>query len=338
MVRRINVEVKKNSFINWIETARGIGILLVVFGHAIADIIPNDPVLHNIFVFIYSFHMPLFFFISGYVGIGGLNNYHFSEKLNYWIKRFKRLMIPYCFIGILYIPVKIVLAKFTTSPIVLSEVIIRFLGGDNPNGQLWTLYALFIESVLITFFSKKNGGYYRNALFGISVIIALTSTILPTSVIQNIMLEFFFYSIGCICRKEKLFSKNFSLFIPISTFLFLVTVNCLTTINGNNPLKLLTGLLGIVCVLTTCIHFEKANMRVINIVGKYGMDIYMLANFVQVAVRIFYKLIPSLNIYLVLFASFVCGITIPIIISKFIIRKSNLLSILVLGERKKVML
>ena len=39
-----------------VDIAKGIGILLVVYGH-----------LHNpINTFIYAFHMPLFFFLSGF--------------------------------------------------------------------------------------------------------------------------------------------------------------------------------------------------------------------------------------------------------------------------------
>ena len=46
--------------IEYIDIARGIGILLVVMGH-------NDFSLISPFLFklIYSFHMPLFFFMSG---------------------------------------------------------------------------------------------------------------------------------------------------------------------------------------------------------------------------------------------------------------------------------
>ncbi|MCI7040909.1 MAG: acyltransferase family protein [Lachnospiraceae bacterium] len=43
--------------INWIDVVRGIGILLVILGHC------QNPLFYLIF---YAFHMPLFFFISGY--------------------------------------------------------------------------------------------------------------------------------------------------------------------------------------------------------------------------------------------------------------------------------
>ncbi len=45
--------------VQWIDTVKGIGILLMVIGHA-----GNIPIAK---LWIYSFHMPLFFIISGYV-------------------------------------------------------------------------------------------------------------------------------------------------------------------------------------------------------------------------------------------------------------------------------
>lgn len=55
----------------WPGVAMGIGILLVVYGHAARGLeragLPIDP---DIFSFVdavsYAFHMPLFFFVSGY--------------------------------------------------------------------------------------------------------------------------------------------------------------------------------------------------------------------------------------------------------------------------------
>ena len=43
--------------IDFIDVAKGIAIFLVVYGHTYDG--------RNLHLFIYSFHMPLFFFISG---------------------------------------------------------------------------------------------------------------------------------------------------------------------------------------------------------------------------------------------------------------------------------
>lgn len=58
----------------WPDIAKGIGILLVVYGHVARGIekagLPIDPVFFKtVDVLIYAFHMPLFFFVSGYLRI-----------------------------------------------------------------------------------------------------------------------------------------------------------------------------------------------------------------------------------------------------------------------------
>lgn len=67
-----------NYRLDWVDKAKGIGILLVIYGH-------NYPFAES---YIYGFHMPLFFFISGM--------FH-PDKIDYNSikKRFKSLIIPY---------------------------------------------------------------------------------------------------------------------------------------------------------------------------------------------------------------------------------------------------
>ena len=50
--------MEEESRIRWLDAARGYGILLVIFAHV------DYSFLRGI---IYTFHMPLFFFLSGYV-------------------------------------------------------------------------------------------------------------------------------------------------------------------------------------------------------------------------------------------------------------------------------
>lgn len=58
------------SRIVWLDSAKGLGIILVVFGHALGGLI-DSPIASDIgtfrtaFFVIYTFHMPLFFLLSG---------------------------------------------------------------------------------------------------------------------------------------------------------------------------------------------------------------------------------------------------------------------------------
>lgn len=74
---------KANGRIAWIDTAKGLGIMLVMFGHNYLD---------GKFVFwLDSFHMPLFFFLSGCT-------FNRNESFKpFLIKRIKGLVIPYVF-------------------------------------------------------------------------------------------------------------------------------------------------------------------------------------------------------------------------------------------------
>ena len=70
----VNVMKKRNEFI---DILKGYAIILVVLGHSLqygCGLLPNNQFFsNNIFKIIYTFHMPLFVLISGYL-------FYFSEK------------------------------------------------------------------------------------------------------------------------------------------------------------------------------------------------------------------------------------------------------------------
>lgn len=71
-----------------IDIGKGIAIILVVVGHIIQHGSHNnfDYLEHDLFKVIYSFHMPLFIFLSGFVSAIGVK----KQKLNGLIlKKFK---------------------------------------------------------------------------------------------------------------------------------------------------------------------------------------------------------------------------------------------------------
>ena len=72
--------------ISWIDTARGLGLLAVFIGHLNAFYAT---------AWVYTFHMPLFFFLSGLL-YSGCKKYTFIQFA--W-RRFKSLVIPYFTLG-----------------------------------------------------------------------------------------------------------------------------------------------------------------------------------------------------------------------------------------------
>lgn len=82
--------------IAWIDDLKGLGIVLVVVGHAVATVklfvgdAEAGVLLDSVFSYIYSFHVPLFFFLSGLTYSCGDKGFFAFAKKKFW-----RLMIPY---------------------------------------------------------------------------------------------------------------------------------------------------------------------------------------------------------------------------------------------------
>ena len=132
--------MKKN--IDWVNNAKGIGIILVVFGHVWRGIQAKGLLNNTTFLFIddiiYSFHMPLFFLISGFFIEKSLSKYSRKELLK---NKLKTLMYPYFVWSIIQILVNIILSKYTNNTTDLWAVLkIIYL----PIAPFWYLYALFL--------------------------------------------------------------------------------------------------------------------------------------------------------------------------------------------------
>ena len=72
---------KNGNKIQWIDVAKGIAIIFVVLGHCVSG---------QTFIWVYSFHIPLFFFISGYLSI---NSMGLGWK-EYTLKKATRILWP----------------------------------------------------------------------------------------------------------------------------------------------------------------------------------------------------------------------------------------------------
>jgi len=136
----------------YIDTARGIGIILLVFGH----IITANTYLFN---WVYSFHMPLFFFLSGMVASEkNLNNYP-----TYFKKKFKARIIPYFVIVALGIFVCMLIPQYRNDAIAIGlyshfiHIFILFRPIWLYIGQVWFLPALFWSEIYFYVFYKLVG-------------------------------------------------------------------------------------------------------------------------------------------------------------------------------------
>lgn len=82
----------KDNRIEWIDICKGIGIILVVIGHTgIGQISPA------IYDYIYSFHMPLFYFLSGLT----FKNDKYNSLATFLKRRFWTLILPFLILNLI---------------------------------------------------------------------------------------------------------------------------------------------------------------------------------------------------------------------------------------------
>lgn len=153
----------KKVRIRWIDIARGIGILLVVYGHALSA--------GELRAVIYSFHMPLFFLLSGLVF-----RYKSDESLHAFIRKNARnIMLPYFMFALMSFLLWCVVNKpaFIYALFQFGSI---FYGNGNDNllrfnNILWFLPCLFI--VRLMFFGITRRKHTAKALLIILFVVSV---------------------------------------------------------------------------------------------------------------------------------------------------------------------
>lgn len=75
-------------------------------------------------------------------------------------------MVPYFFLTVISVLLKLLFGAFARNPLNYSTVVVDVLiGRNNPNGGLWFLYALFIISVFGILFDTINRTSLTCAMF-----------------------------------------------------------------------------------------------------------------------------------------------------------------------------
>ncbi|OUN80292.1 hypothetical protein B5G06_11795 [Flavonifractor sp. An52] len=149
--------------VEYLDVAKGIGILLVVAGH----IITRDNVLWNI---IYAFHMPFFVFCSG-----------IFYKQNRWKKRFFKNLLDYSLIGIIAIIIWYLIKEQGNIIYLKQSVFNIIIGGASPRNGIYPVEALWYLAaygVILLIHNLVQKIYNKRTRFCIVVLIAIVGVVL----------------------------------------------------------------------------------------------------------------------------------------------------------------
>lgn len=170
-----------DSRIPEIDTAKGIGILLVVFTH----IYTFEP-FHNI---VFSFHMPLFFLMSGLL----FTPEHYRTFGIFMKRKFTALIRPYLFFAFLSILWKIIDCIFAHYPIkdilhncAVDIFYVLFAPSKMAvNRALWFVPCLFVMETLFFFIIKIYKKGHTVCFFSVIALIVVLGWIMGTQPIRQ---------------------------------------------------------------------------------------------------------------------------------------------------------
>jgi len=166
--------LKRSDIRIWfIDIARIYGVALVYYGHFIESYMKAGSAIAAMhYKFIYSFHMPLFFILSGYIAKEHLAGHKFSL---YFKRQVASRLVPYAFLSLILILPTFWTTDFTvglelpTTKGYVKGIAATFLAGfPYFNIPTWFLICLFVVEMMHYAVSRYLTTYSRVVLIGLS--------------------------------------------------------------------------------------------------------------------------------------------------------------------------
>ena len=337
--------------IQYIDACRGFAILLVVIGHTVQYLYcPRNYDTNIIFRMIYAFHMPLFFFLSGYVSKVEIPS--FEELAYISTKRAFQLLFPFCIWGIVI------------NRINYNEPVYHFL--LKPDHSLWFIFHLFVINMycnIILYFASFLRDYGR--LWLIRIVMLFVGYILFAKIgehnvndygQQSTMIYFYpYYVTGIILGKWRMKivdNRKVRTLALLSIIVFLTLAyvwyrepmaidkdapHLIMVLNQSLTYKYLTASIGIAAVVTFFSQI-KTNYYLERL-GRDSLGIYVIHMVMLALLSSYYY--SALHTFCDLFVGFCINaiilLIVTILLMKFI-RSSRYTSMILIGDVDKKMM
>ncbi|EXF47462.1 acyltransferase [Pseudomonas sp. BAY1663] len=314
----------------WVDYAKAIGIILVVYGHAARGVfnagLPMDEARFVLVdSIIYSFHMPLFFFLSGLFFFDSLQK---RGRGGLIINKVDTIVYPFIVWSLLQGLIEVVLSNYTNGQVTLTEVLsLLWL----PRAQFWFLYALFLVFVVCAFlYARADRRYFLPlvALFGVLFVFQQDLTV--NNMTRFILGNTVFFALGVWFNEIKAFflarctqlMAFFGVLFIVGQYLFHVTFGLNYTDGGLPVLALAT--ISIFFMVALSMWLGRFRVDWFLFIGASSMTIYLMHILAGSGVRVIlskFMGIDSVVLHLVL--GTVIGIAAPLA-AQLLINRYNL--------------
>ena len=262
--------LKISERVDWVDTLKFIGILLVILGHI------NFP-LNG---FIYTWHMPLFFMVYGF-----FIKFETSFK-DFIVKNFKRLMIPYFIFSIIGLFMEM-LKRYLLHREALDYVheikgifiYMDFAGLCNTYAfVLWFLPALFFSRIFLYLIKNKMPSLLLQSFAVVFLFMGSFYIGLPFGLDSALNSLIFVYAGNIIFEKRLpniLVFLSFVVLVAIYLFGFNLNLDMASKVYSNKFLNVIWAV-SFVYVLIFCIKSIRLNSKFIKMWGSNTMLLFIL--------------------------------------------------------------
>lgn len=321
---------QNNQLISFLQA---FGIIGVVMGHSFYK--------HEeffIFQWIYSFHMPLFFFISGYLlkYTNEQKEIHLADISLYGYKGFimgkiKRLLIPYVVISSLALIPKSLLNSFAARPVDLTIAEYgRMLAypWDNVIIFFWFLPTLFCIFIIISFASRVFSYLKCRIPFLLFLALLLLLHLFnPLKGVKIFNLEgvasyLFYFALGYyVCYKGLMQGLiRHLIFVTFILFLFSIVFLYIPVFDGKDVLVAINGI-----VLSICLGriYVIHNYTFLNHLFGASYAIYLFSWFPQVMSQQVLLSLTCAHWWIGTCLAVLSGLYVPVLIYRWILRNKE---------------
>lgn len=311
----------------WITQSKGIAIILVVLGHTILGyqsanmFVEYNNFLDYINFTIYSFHMPLFFIISGYsyFEFEKVNhNYEYKQLIK---KKGLNLIIPYFVFCSIQLLIKLILSGSTNSNASIRDILLLPV---IPQEQFWFLYTLFFIFLIVTFIDMKLNN--SNMILIFLIVINILEIYMDNMIfaITSFCAYAVYFYIGILFAKLHNNTKfNVKMqykivgYVVIYLILNIFIYNFDVNVNIERVLSLILALVGSFIIISITKNIlNNSNIKYINFIGRYSYEIFLLHTIFGSGIRIILTKVFNIhNVIIHLTLGIIFSISIPIIIA-----------------------
>jgi fucose 4-O-acetylase-like acetyltransferase len=305
----------------FLDCIRGFGMVLVVFGHAQrglndGHLLPSEYPFEQIDFTLYTFHMPLFFLLSGLYVWPSLDR----RPGRFLRSKFQTIVVPYFFWSIIQGGVQIIMSRSTNHVLSISDWPWLFY---KPIGQFWFLYALMIWQLIALFCNR-----FRPALSVIAIAAFAAGSLMPESFFSTTLKMGVFLAAGAILGPELeariAHLVRPGIFISCCVTFFLATYAAWGVAPFYSWQTLPAAALGIMATLIGCCWLNRSSAGApFAFCGHRSMHIYVMHIMAVSGLRIVLLKAGVDDPYFMMFVCTAAGILLPLGVSQLFVRATD---------------